>query len=85
MSFGIDTASGQRKLSEWDQHLNIGGMAMDKKYFEKLKNAPNTLRMSMEFLATAPNGETRSLEEAWKSASKGSTLTRNGKVIATKE
>ena len=58
---------------------------MDKKYFEKLKNAPNTLRLSMEFLATAQNGETQSLKDAWESASKGSTLSRNGKVIATKE
>ena len=82
---GIDTASEQSKLSEWDQHLNIGGIAVDKKYFEKLKNAPNTLRLSMEFLVKGQNGETRSLEEAWKSMPKGSTLTRNGKVIETKE
>ena len=58
---------------------------MDKEYFEKLKNDPNTLKLSMEFLAKGPNGETRSLEEAWKSMPKGSTLMQNGKVIATKE
>ena len=71
-------------LKEDAKHTKAPRRAVDKEYFEKLKNAPNTLKMSANFLAKGPNGE-RSLEEAWKSMPAGSTLMQNGKVIATKE